>query len=114
MECLDTKMIWLFTDGSSSKKFKSIGSGFAIFDKPVIGVEPIFKGNLGLKNVENIKTGASELIGILLGLDELISQNLYKERIFVYADSQYAINEISMWFKNQLAKRFIDTKNTYL
>lgn len=49
MECLDTKMIWLFTDGSSSKKFKSIGSGFAIFDKPVVGIEPIFKGNLGLK-----------------------------------------------------------------
>lgn len=114
MEYLDTNMIWLFTDGSSSKTFKSIGSGFAIFDKPVIGAEPIFKGNLGLKNVENIKTGASELIGILLGLDELINQNLYKERIFVYADSQYAINEIGMWFKNQLAKRFIDVKNTEL
>lgn len=29
-------------------------------------------------------------------------------------DSQYAINEIGIWFKNQLAKRFIDVKNTEL
>lgn len=105
-------MLWLFTDGSSSRKQKSIGSGYIVFDEPKIGATPIFQGNLGLKGVENIKTGASELIAILLGFEELVERDLHKEKIMVYADSQYAINELSLWFKDQLVRRFYDVKNT--
>lgn len=55
-------MIYLFTDGSSSKLQKTIGSGYVAFKENNIDSEPIFRESIGFKNVEGIKTGASELI----------------------------------------------------
>lgn len=107
-------MIYLFTDGSSSKIQNTIGSGYVAFKEKNINSEPIFKESIGFKNVEGIKTGASELIAVWKGLHELYIRELEKEDITIISDSQYVINELTVWYKSQLAKKFISTKNVEL
>lgn len=107
-------MIYLFTDGSSSKLQKTIGSGYVAFKEDNINSEPIFRESVGFKNVEGIKTGASELIAVWKGLHELYMRELEGEEIIIISDSQYVINELTIWYKSQLSKRFINTKNTEL
>lgn len=99
-------MLHIFTDGSSSRKSQTIGFGFLGCKNEK---EILFQENFGFKHSQ--LTGASELLGILFSLDYCLSNNLEKEEIILYCDSQYAIYEITKWFKDHLLKRFQGTKN---
>ena len=97
----------IFTDGSSSIKNQSIGSGYIIFEN--INKKEIYKDNIGFFNTN--KTGASELLAILFVLDYLKKNKLENSEIIIYSDSKYAVNELNIWFKSHLEKNFYDIKN---
>lgn len=98
-----------FSDGSSSKKFNTIGSGICIFDKNKI---KIYENNLGFK--DSFKTGASEIIGVILILEYLLDNKLNNKQILIYSDSQYVVNSLNDFYRGYLMKHFIDVKNKEL
>lgn len=100
-------MYYIFTDGSASKKRKSIGSAYAIYDenKNLISDKAIaFKD-------ENARIGIAELMSVYLILNYIERQKVHDKNIIIYSDSQYVVNELNIWFKDQLLKNFYKTKN---
>ena len=108
-------MYQVFTDGSSSRKNGTMGTSYIVFknedrDNPI----KIFSKGFIDKQARN---GIAELLGIYYFLYDICcikNGNCYinkEEEIIIYSDSQYAINEFTIWFKNQIIKNFFDTKN---
>ena len=101
----------VFTDGSSSRKRKTIGTSYIIFKNRES--EPIRIFYKGFKD-EQARNGIAELLGVYYFLYDLCTKNLYieeKSEIVIYSDSQYVVNEFTEWFRNQMMKNFFDTKN---
>lgn len=105
---LDKNTYYIFTDGSSSKKRKSIGSAFLILDSDK---KIICKKAFGFYD-DKARIGIAELIAIYSALIEIDRMSLpYGTNIILYSDSQYCVNELNIWFKNQLLKNFYNVKN---
>lgn len=101
-------MYHIFTDGSSSRQRKSIGSAYAIFDK---NKELIKSYNLGFNDAQG-RTGIAELIAVYCVLNEILDNSKFdNKQIVIYSDSQYVVKELTIWFKNQMVKNFFETKN---
>ena len=100
-------MIYVFTDGSSSRKYNTIGFGVLICKSEDC---IILSRGIGLK--DSSLTGAAELLGILTALSLLLENNLEKEDIILYCDSQYALNECTKYLKDHLQQRYVNIKNS--
>lgn len=102
----------VFTDGSSSRNRKTIGTSYIIFKNRES--EPIRTFCKGFKD-EQARNGIAELLGVYYFLRDLcVAEDLYieeKSEIVIYSDSQYVVNEFTEWFRNQMMKNFFDTKN---
>lgn len=101
-------MIKVYTDGSSSRKFNTIGSGLVIYKDN----EEIYRYKIGFKGT--FKTGASELFAILFSLEYLINNGYKEEEIEIYSDSQYVVYELTKYFYSHLQTRFYEVKNVEL
>lgn len=101
-------MYYIFTDGSSSRKRKTIGSAYAIFNQ---NKELISSYGFGFSDNQG-RTGIAELLAVYCVLEKLLKSDKYNnENIILYSDSQYVVNELTIWFQNQMAKNFFETKN---
>lgn len=102
----------VFTDGSSSRIRKTIGTSYIVFKNK--GSEPVKIFCKGFKD-EQARNGIAELLGVYYFLRDLCcTENLYieeKSEITIYSDSQYVVKEFTEWFRNQMMKNFFDTKN---
>lgn len=99
---------YIFTDGSSSKKRKSIGAAFVIYNSKK---EIIYKKSFGFQD-SKARIGVAELIAIYSALIKINQMSLPKgTNVIIYSDSQYCVNELNIWFKNQLIQNFYNTKN---
>lgn len=102
----------VFTDGSSSRKNRTIGTSYIIFRNREI--EPIKTFCKGFKD-KQARNGIAELLGVYYCLydicSDIISLIPLKSEITIYSDSQYVVNEFKGWFRNQIMKNFFDTKN---
>lgn len=104
-------MYQVFTDGSSSRKNKTIGTSYIIFKNEKIDT-PINIFSKGFKD-EQARNGIAELLGIYYFLYHFLLNKFHldNEEIVIYSDSQYVVNEFNVWFRNQMIKNFYDTKN---
>lgn len=101
-------MYYIFTDGSSSKKVGSIGSSYIIYNE---NKEKIFSYGFGFKDPQG-RNGIAELLGVYGALYKIIQhEDFDNEEVIIYSDSQYVVYELTIWFRNQMAKNFYDTKN---
>ena len=104
-------MYQIFTDGSSSKKSKTIGTSYVIFkDKNIDKSIDFSKGFID----EQARNGIAELLGVYFFLHNICTEEISlnkSEEICIYSDSQYVVNEFTIWFRNQMMKNFYDTKN---
>ena len=101
----------VFTDGSSSRNRKTIGTSYIIFRNRES--EPIRTFCKGFKD-EQARNGIAELLGVYYFLRDLCTKDFYieeKSEIVIYSDSQYVVNEFTEWFRNQMMKNFFNTKN---
>lgn len=104
-------MYYIFTDGSSSRKNNSIGSAYVIYDE---NKELIELFNIGYKD-KQARSGISELIAVYKVLSRILQNSIFwGKEIIIYSDSQYVVNELTIWFRDQLLKNFYNQKNSYL
>lgn len=104
-------MYKVFTDGSSSRKNKTIGTSYAIFlDNNKNYLKAFSKGFID----KQARNGIVELLGVYYFLSDLYTEKLLlnkRSEIIIYSDSQYVVKELTFWFLNQLSKNFFETKN---
>lgn len=104
-------MYKVFTDGSSSKKNKTIGTSYVIFlDNNKDYLKAFSKG---FKD-KQARNGIAELLGVYYFLSDLYTGKVLLEKrseIIIYSDSQYVVKELTFWFLGQLSKNFFETKN---
>lgn len=101
-------MIHIFTDGSSSRQRKSIGSAYAIFNQE----KKLTKSKgYGFFDKQG-RNGIAELLAVYCVLIQILTkQKCNNKDIVIYSDAQYVVNELTIWFRNQMAKNFFNTKN---
>ena len=102
-------MYQVFTDGSSSKKNKTIGTSYIIF-KDNKEFTKFSKGFID----KQARNGIAELLGVYYFIYNICTEELFlnkNEEIIIYSDSQYVVNELTIWFRNQMMKNFYNTKN---
>lgn len=103
----------VFTDGSSSKLRKTIGTSYIVFkDKESESIKNFCKGFID----KQARNGIAELLGVYYFLcDIYCNTDLYiinkEDEIIIHSDSQYVVKEFTEWFRNQMMKNFFDTKN---
>lgn len=106
-------MYRVFTDGSSSRKDKTIGTSYIIFKDD--NYNPIKKFNKGFTD-KWARNGIAELLGVYYFLYDVCTNSTLRgiknEEIVIYSDSQYVVNEFTIWFRNQVMKNFFDVKNS--
>jgi len=106
-------MYKVFTDGSSSRKRKSIGSAYIVFEDSLNN--KIAKFSKGFVDEEG-RNGIAEILAVYYFLYNLCNnQFLNKNKeIIIYSDSQYVVNEFNIWYKAQLDRGFYEVKNLEL
>lgn len=103
-------MYQVFTDGSSSRKYKAIGTSYIVFkDK---NSTPIKTFNKGFKDIW-ARNGIAELLGVYYFLYDLCEEGFIEKdsEIIIYSDAQYVVNELTIWFRDQMMKNFFEIKN---
>ena len=107
-------MFEVFVDGSSSRKKGLIGTSYIIFkNRELIPIKEFNKGFIDIQ----ARNGIAELLGVYYFLYDLCTDNLdcmreiYNQDIIIYSDSQYVVNELTIWFKYQMIKNFFEIKN---
>lgn len=103
-------MYQVFTDGSSSRKYGTIGTSYIVFkDKDS---NPIKVFNKGFTD-KQARNGIAELLGVYHFLYDLCDNGFIEENqdVVIYSDAQYVVNELTIWFRDQMMKNFFETKN---
>lgn len=100
----------IFTDGSSSRNRQSIGFSYIIYKN-----KKFFKQfKYGFKDKE-ARNGLAELLGVYFFLFHTFMDDVIffkkDDKIIVYSDSQYVVNELTIWYRDQMIKNFYNTKN---
>lgn len=102
----------VFTDGSSSRKNKTIGTSYIVFKEEDKNPIEIFSKGFQDKQARN---GIAELLGVYYFLYNICCCEsvciLEKSEITIYSDSQYVVKELTEWFQGQIVKNFFDIKN---
>lgn len=104
--------MYIFTDGSSSRKNQSIGAAYVVFSEE--NSLNYKKGAFGFSD-KQARNGLAELLAVYCALEWLMIESACRlkegEKIIIYSDSQYVVNEINIWHRNQILNNFFNTKN---
>lgn len=104
-----SEKIICYTDGGFKKN--PVMCSYGVYITPLSTIEE--KSGMiqyGLIEYEKKTSQISEMWAIKVALETLLENNMAKNDVIVYSDSQYCVNTLNVWYNNWERKGLLDTK----